>query len=58
MGTFEVGLNTVLIIIWLKLYWGQGVDFGGLNRNDLHGLIDLNAWSPESGTIKRYGLLE
>jgi len=30
---------------------------GGLNRNDPRGLVCLNAWPLESGTIRRYGLV-
>ena len=29
----------------------------GLNSNGPHRLIDLNVWSPGSGTIGRYGLV-
>jgi hypothetical protein len=35
MGTFEVGLNIFYIIIWLQVYEGQGVVFGGLNENGI-----------------------
>jgi hypothetical protein len=30
---------------------------GGLSRNGLLRLTDLNTWSPGSGTIRRYGLV-
>jgi hypothetical protein len=32
--------------------------FGDLYRNGLHTIMYLNAWSPESVIIKRYGLVE
>jgi hypothetical protein len=33
------------------------VECGGLNRNGLHRLIDLNAWSLGCGTIRKCGLV-
>lgn len=31
---------------------------GGLNKNSLHRFIDLNAWVPVIGTIRRCGFVE
>jgi hypothetical protein len=50
MGTFEVGLNTILPYDIARTYVGQGVKCGGFNKNDSYRLIYLNAWSPENGT--------
>jgi hypothetical protein len=43
MVSFEVGLNSFCIVIWLKAYEVLGVECGGLNENGLHKLIYLNA---------------
>lgn len=51
MVSFEVGLNSFCIVIWLKAYEVLGVECGGLNENGLHRLIYLNTWSPSYGTI-------
>lgn len=41
--TFEVGQNTFFIVIWSQTYEDQRVDCGGLNENNPHRLIYLNA---------------
>ena len=60
MGTFVVGLNAFCIVLWLqhKSLEGQGVECGGLNRYCPHRPTCLNVWSIESGTIRRYDLVE
>lgn len=51
MGTFEVGQNTFLQCGTATSLCGQGVECDVLNKNALHSVIDLNAWSPGGGTI-------
>jgi hypothetical protein len=41
-GVLEFGLNVFCIMIWLSACDGQGVEVGGLIKNDYHTLIDLN----------------
>ena len=47
-----------LALLWLQAYRSQGVECGGLNRNDPHRLMCLNAWSTGSGTLRGCGLVK
>ena len=49
------------IMIWLRAYGCQGVECGGLNRNDPHRLIYLNAFFTGEWCyltrIRKYGIV-
>lgn len=44
--TFEVALNAFYIILWPRVYGGQGVECSGLNVNGPHRLMLYNTLSP------------
>lgn len=55
MGTFEDGLNTLCIMLWLQAYVGQEMGCDGLYRNGPHRLVCLNSWPIGSGPVRRCG---